>query len=402
MPPTEQGICLIGDIDPPLGGVATYCRNLSEQLSRQGWPISLVDTSGGSGKRLPAGLACYTSASARASLLYAMDSRSRRARRSVAELVGDLSFRDRIRMAALSGRIIRVLEQFPVTLVHSNHAGLRSLAALAAAETAGLPLVITIHGAGFTSPALVRYRPLAVKLCHRAAALLANSSFTANAAHEAGVRSAISVTHLGVDTDRFSPGPVAAEFFQRYQLNREKRRVLFAGWLSPNKGVDVLLDAVSRLDPDLRRNLECLCVGPEKGLLRELRERAARETVASIRILTDIPQADLPVFYRAADIFVLPTRTYEGFGLVALEALASGCAVIGSNLGGIPEAMNGAGVLFEPGNAAELAGALDRLLRSGEDLNRLRSAGPIAARQLSWKETATRTVAVYQAVLGGT
>ena len=399
MAPWPQGICLVGDIDPPLGGVATYCRNLSEKLTQRGWHISLIDTSGGSGKRLPVGLSSYTSASARASVLYAMASGAHRTRRTVSDLAQDLSVRDRIRMAALAGRISRVLQRYPASLIHSNHAGLRSLAALGAAEAAGIPLVITIHGAGFTSPALAHYRPMAVKLCRRAAGLLANSGFTANAAREAGVAQPITVTLLGVDTHRFFPGPVPPEFFQRYRLNPDKRRILFAGWLSHNKGADVLLDAMTRLDPSLRANLECLCVGPEKGSLETLRIRAGQDSTTSIRLLADTRPDDFPLFYRAADIFVLPTRTYEGFGLVALEALASGCVVVASNLGGIPEAVNGAGLLFEPENAGQLAGILDRLLKDSDEFNRWRSAGPRSAGQRTWDATAERTAAVYRTVL---
>ena len=392
MPPTAQSICLVGDIDPPLGGVATYCRNLSESLAGQGWTVSLVDTSGGTGKMVPTGLSSFYSASPREQLLYALDPRAHRARSLVSELVSTLSPRDRLRFAALTGSLSSILRRSPAHLVHSNHAGLRSLAALAVAESARLPLVLTIHGAEFTSPALESYQPLARELCRRATAVLANSEFTAEAARRTGVTQPITVTLLGVDISRFSPGPVPPEFFQRYDLDPGKRRILFSGWLSHNKGVDVLLDAVGRLDPGLREGLECVCVGPDEGTLDDLNQRAAREKIGRIRVLSRSRPEDFPVFYRSAEIFVLPTRVYEGFGLVALEALASGCAVVASNLGGIPEAMDGAGLVFEPGNAEQLSEILSRLLLQPEELARRRRVGPQVAGRFSWERPSPRVL----------
>jgi glycosyltransferase involved in cell wall biosynthesis len=283
--------------------------------------------------------------------------------------------------------------------VHSNHAGIRSLAALAAVRRAGLPLVVTIHGASFTSPALVHHLPLARRLCAAASAVIANSGFTADAAREAGVDVPIEVIPLGVDTERYRPGPVDQAWLARQGLAPGRRRVLFAGWISRNKGPDLLLDAVERLSPGQRENLELLFVGPDRGYLTALRERAARSPLP-VRIITDPSPSDYPMFYRAADVFVLPTRGYEGFGLVALEALASGCAVIGARLGGIPEAVGPAGLLFPPGNVEALAGHLSRLLEDAEELATVRARGPEEAAARTWSVVAERTAVVYRKVLG--
>ena len=89
----------------------------------------------------------------------------------------------------------------------------------------------------------------------------------------------------------------------------------------------------------------------------------------------------------------------KDFGLVALEGMASGCAVVASNLGGIPELLGGAGLLFDPGDVAGLAGLLGELLADPVRLTDLRAAGPVTADRFGWDLTVARTEASYWRVL---
>ena len=122
-------------------------------------------------------------------------------------------------------RLLNLLDPATAGLVHSNHAGVRSLAAAAAAELMGLPLAVTIHGSEFTSPALAHHLPVARAVCQRAAVVYSNSAFTAAAAMAHGVDRPIEVVHLGVDPERFHPGPVPAGFLACYDLAAEARRI---------------------------------------------------------------------------------------------------------------------------------------------------------------------------------
>ena len=393
------GVCIVGDLDPPPGGVATYCRNLAGELAGQGWPITLVDTAGGGPKTAPPGVEAMIAAAIRANALRSLDPRGWPLHRAVRQETTGLSLRDRIRFAGLATRLQGVLGEYAPGLVHSNHAGIRSLAALAAARQAKLPLVVTIHGAHFTSPALAPHLPLARRLCAAARAVIANSRFTAEAARDCGVDVPIDVIPLGVDTARYHPGPVDQAWLARQGLAPGRRRVLFAGWISHNKGPDLLLAAAERLGPDQRQDVELIFVGPDRGYLTTLRERAARSAFP-VRIITAPTPEDYPLFYRSADIFVLPTRGFEGFGLVALEALASGCAVVGARLGGIPEAMGPAGLPFPPGDAGALAKQLGRLLGDPAELAAVRARGPAEAAARTWATVGAATAEVYRRVLG--
>ncbi len=390
----EPSVCLVGDLPPPPGGVATYCRALAEELAHRAWAVHLVDTSGGRGKSLPAGLRRYDAITPLGSLLWSIPG-------GIPAGLHPAAFRDRVRFRALRGRLRALLRQTPSQLVHANHAGIRSWAALCASRSAGVPFVLTIHGAEFSAEALAPLRPAAVALCRAADAIIANSAFTAGAARACGVDAPIEIIPLGVDTRRFHPGPVPEPFLQRYRIDPARRRILFGGWISRNKGPDVLLAALRLLPPAERDGVECLFVGPDRGWGAELRSQIASSGLDGVRLLEPERPEDFPLFYRTADVFVLPTREYEGFGLAALEALASGCAVVASDLGGIPEAVAGntAARLVPPGDASALAGELRRLLADREALAALRERAAVEAAERTWARVAAHTEVVYRRLL---
>jgi alpha-1,3-rhamnosyl/mannosyltransferase len=109
------------------------------------------------------------------------------------------------------------------------------------------------------------------------------------------------------------------------------------------------------------------------------------------------PDADLPALYGGALAFAFPSR-WEGFGLPALEAMASGAPVVASNRGALPEVTAGAALLVEP-EPMPLATALERLLADPTLRERLRAAGLARAAEFSWERTARETLAVYRAAV---
>ena len=101
-------------------------------------------------------------------------------------------------------------------------------------------------------------------------------------------------------------------------------------------GIDNLIEAFHR--SKILRQKGLLLIGG-KGLLEDRLKSMVEnyDLHGSIRFLGHIPEIDLPQKYQAADFFVLPTRNLEGFGLVILEAMASGTPVLGTPVGAIPE-----------------------------------------------------------------
>ncbi len=140
----------------------------------------------------------------------------------------------------------------------------------------------------------------------------------------------------------------------RLGLPQQGTILLFVGNLVRVKGLDVLLEACSAL---ARRavNFKCYLVGP--GPLRsELEVQITKLGLEGrVELLGDQPNGELPEWFRAADLFVLPSRS-EGLPTVLLESLACGTPFVASCVGGIPELANlGPCKLVRPGDSEQLA-----------------------------------------------
>jgi glycogen(starch) synthase len=135
----------------------------------------------------------------------------------------------------------------------------------------------------------------------------------------------------------------------------------------------------------------------EKNLLRLVDELGIGH---SVHMLGSISKQQVAELMAAGDIFVLPS-SLEAFGLAALEAAATGTAVVCSNAGGIPEVFQDGvnALLYSPGNTADMAGAMVRMIQDQELRRQLSASGAIVAHQLTWEVCANRTIRIYEEAL---
>jgi glycosyltransferase involved in cell wall biosynthesis len=172
--------------------------------------------------------------------------------------------------------------------------------------------------------------------------------------------SRIKVIHDGVDRTLFAPGDKGLE---RATLNlpTDSRLLLYIGNLVPVKAIDVLLRACAEpVLKDVTFQLIIVGQGSQRPYLEQL---AGQLGVANrVRFAGPLPQADLPRWYRAADVFVLPSHS-EGVPNVLLEASACGTPWVASRVGGIPEIAHlGISRLVTPNTPVELALAIHETL----------------------------------------
>jgi glycosyltransferase involved in cell wall biosynthesis len=168
--------------------------------------------------------------------------------------------------------------------------------------------------------------------------------------------------------------------------------LLFVGALQPRKEPVVAIEALSLTSSSLRLVL----VGPDKGAERDARNAVSRFGLnGRVEFAGHVTKDELARLYRGAEALVFPSR-YEGFGLPVVEAMASGTPVVATAAGAVPEVAGRAAILVDPADPVALAGGIERAL---SDRKRLVQAGLEQARKYSWRETARRTLAVYQELL---
>ncbi len=237
---------------------------------------------------------------------------------------------------------------------------------------------------------------------HRARRVHVLSQYTAGqAASIHGVPpDRISIIPAGVDSERFSPGS-KVEARRRLALDEGGPVLLTVRRLYARMGLENLLDAmplIARQLPDSR-----LLIAGKGPLPASLEERIARLGLQErVSLLGFVSDDLLPDYYRAADLFVLPTVALEGFGLVTLEAMACGTPVVGTPVGATSELLGAFdGRMLAAGVApGDIASAVLWLLGRREDLARLGERARQFALRYSWDDTAERLEALFQSVGG--
>ncbi len=206
----------------------------------------------------------------------------------------------------------------------------------------GLPYVPVLHGAEVTVPGrLPGTRQLLGRVLRRAAMIISAGGYAAAEAARASGGGLPPVVQVppGVDVERFVPlGPEEKRAVRlRLGLSADGPLVTSVSRLVPRKGMDVLVEAAARLSgdhPDL-----CVAIAGH-GRDRSRLDRLVERTGAPVRLLGRLPDADLPAFYGAGDVFALLCRTrwggleQEGFGIVFLEAAAAGVPSVAGSSGG--------------------------------------------------------------------
>lgn len=287
-----------------------------------------------------------------------------------------------VRLAAAPAR---GLDGFAPQVIHAHTLGLDSrLGAWYRART-GAPLAVTAHGSDVTVPAARgRWGQLA-RLCGEADHVAAVSAPLARTLARCGTRTPIRVIHGGYRPERLRPG-----------LPRDPLSILQVGTLQDQKRADVTLRAFALLRrrwPGL--HLTLVGDGPRRGELEALSRRLG--TADGVRFTGRVPNARVLELMAEHRFFVLPS-VGEGFGLVYLEAMASGCVTLGTRGEGIQDLLRHGenGLLVPPDRPEDLARALDWCLREPERADALARRGRRDAAPLTWRRCAQAYLTLFE------
>ena len=205
----------------------------------------------------------------------------------------------------------------------------------------------------------------------------------------------IEIIPNGVDDKLFTPNWDKEEIKAEFGI--EDRVVLYVSRMSYRKGPHVLLNAFSEIE-----DATLVMVGSGE-MLPFLRAQAKFLRIEDrVKFLGYVDGKMLPKIFGMADIFVLPSITAEAFGIVILEAMASGLPVIATDVGGIPEIIkeSESGLLVPPGNELELRKAIQKLLLDDNLREWFGSNGRKAVEErYSWDKVAERIEKTYEEIL---
>jgi glycosyltransferase involved in cell wall biosynthesis len=266
--------------------------------------------------------------------------------------------------AAMAARVKLIAAAAPRIVVVHQHL---PTAAAVARRLRSTPVVLVRHN--FVKPPR---GPLSGWWRHRQFRRLAGLAFVSECCASAfrsqwpDVQLPLFVTPNGIDTVTWRPA------------GEKRPRIVFTGRLAPEKGV---LEAVRALNTVLRRHPDwdavlMLATAPRTDGYDSSVRAAVAESNGRIRTLEDLSHSEVRSIVAEAEIALAPTQTFEPFGRVAIEALASGTALIATRRGGFIEVVGDAGVLIDPPSAEQIADALHSLIDDPARRARLGALGP--------------------------
>jgi glycosyltransferase involved in cell wall biosynthesis len=287
--------------------------------------------------------------------------------------------------AAIATHLMRRPRAGRPRVLHGSFLDEGGFAAAMAARVLDAPSIVVAHGSDVRAArGLVEgigRKKRALKSIAHAKAVLAVSNHLAQELALLGARAEV------------LPFTASAQLFpEAPRANRDRPLILFVGRLTREKGVDLLLEALARMENQSAR-LEL--VGADPGQL-DLRGMIARLGLSDrVSIAGELELAELPARYAACSLLALPSRS-EGLPCVVAEALLSGRPVVASDVGGVSEVVDdGVGRLVPSEDVARLSAALDDVLREDYDPRALRAR----ALPATWERTGPRLAAITRALL---
>jgi glycosyltransferase involved in cell wall biosynthesis len=236
--------------------------------------------------------------------------------------------------------------------------------------------------------------------------LVADSHFTARGLIDVldVPHSRVRVVHLGVDGGQFHPVPDARGLVTlKYNVPtaRNTYNLLYVGNEQPRKNLGVLLEALACLKARgvPFRLIKVGGAGGDRWRAQFLAGARRLGVEDQVLLVGRVPEADLPAFYSAADLYVT-SSLLEGFGLPVLEAMACGAPVVCSRAGSLPEIAEDVALFVDPRDPHALAAAIDRVLNDGALRREMGVRGITRARQFPWEKSVDKILQTYRELDG--
>ncbi len=260
------------------------------------------------------------------------------------------------------------------------------------------PFIMTVYGT-YAVSALNRTfleRFIYQTIYKKAKKIITISKFTKEKLAEKNISENVDLIYPGVNLDDF----------KKSHKNDRKFRIISVGGLTPRKGYEISLAAVSSFYKDVSKDIEYVIVAGNRNSEKNIKyfnSLISKYGLSKIvKLKLNLSTSELVNEYNQADIFLLTPihigPAFEGFGLVYLEAAACGLPCIGSNSGGASEAIrNGvSGITVEEGNVNETLSALKKLFESPQTRIQMSKNSKTWAKKFSWNGIAKKYLKTYE------
>lgn len=284
------------------------------------------------------------------------------------------------------------------TSVHAGRVLPEGAIAVLCGKLFAIPSVIYAHGEEITTWRQKNKFKAMVKMYQKCDHIIANSEFTQQELVKLGITpSKIQLIPPGVNLERFQPNLTCDDLQQSIGLRDDEFMLLSVGRLSRRKGFDMVIRALAQLKQQgIKVRYALIGIGEDLAYLTELSQQL--EVNEQVHFLGHVAVDDLPRWYNACNLFVMPNRDVngdtEGFGMVYIEAAACGKTAISGQVGGPPNAVlhEQTGLNVDGSNDSQVAIAIARLIAEPELTERLAQQAYLRATQeLSWQAVAQQT-----------
>jgi phosphatidylinositol alpha-mannosyltransferase len=296
---------------------------------------------------------------------------------------------------SLKRQLRRAIRTLDLDIVHV-HCPTAPTLPIFAVQVSDRPTVGTFHSTGGRTALQDFFKPMVVNAMGRLDGRIAVSA-TARATAEIYHPGPYEVIPNGVDVERFHP--LVAPFPE--WRDPAFTNILFVGRLDPRKGVQDLIAAMPEVVERTDGRARLLVVG-DSYLRPQIMAGVASSAREHVHFLGHVPSADLPRWYATGDLFCSPATGNESFGIVLVEAMAAGRAVVCSDIPGYRTVVNPGrdAAVFPPGDVPALARTLSQLVEDPVRRGRLAEAGRQRALEFAWPTVVDRIERVYREASG--
>jgi phosphatidyl-myo-inositol alpha-mannosyltransferase len=372
-------ICMVSDVYYPyVGGIPEHIFHLSKELRNRGHEVKIL-TSNFGGTTVETLKSCPDEEH----IIRMGKSLLIRSNKSFARL--PIGWRLMNQVKQLFAR-----EKFDVIHVHGSLAPTLPVIAIRQSKAVN---VITFHSDHAKSKGYLIFRSWLMPYFRKLDGVIAVST----AARDSSNRffpGKYEVIPNAIDVDLFSP---KVEPLPQFADNRPK--ILFLGRFEPRKGLKYLLKALPYIKNEIP---EVLLIVVGAGLLGyAYKEYVAKEVEANIHFAGLIPNEERPRYYATCDVYCAPSIGFESFGIVLLEAMATGKPIVASDISGYRTILDHGkqGFLAEPRDHEGIARAIVQILRNPQLAKKMGEAGRKKALQYSWQSITQQVEAYYEKLL---